>query len=245
MNLQSKSCSYANHQTGLGKKNSLLNLYDHTQILLPSSLILQTNTLEKLSSKLVFTRASYNRTGNYLAAATLNGDILIINFAIEKFWLLSHLNSCTALKFSTLSDTQIVAGLRDGCVKVFDVDNAIQIADLKNHTYHVNKISFSTTKECLTGSKLEAVIWDMRTWCVIRILTLERNCFIKDIMFVPVTGDILACFHDDIIHVWKGRSYDNFKQILPAQWNKVSVKSIAVTRYLFRFLRLYISFRLF
>lgn len=139
------------------------------------------------------------------------------------------------MKFSTQADTQIVTGLRDGCVRVFDVDNAIEIAALKNHRYPVNQISFSSNRECLTASKQDAVIWDMKTWSMTRVLTLERDCIIKHIMFVPVSGDILVCFHDDIIHVWKNGVYDNFMQILPARWNKFSVKTIAATRYVVLF----------
>lgn len=180
---------------------------------------------------MIFSHASFNRIGNYLAAATADGHVLILNFTIQKWWLLSYLNSCTALKFSPLADTDIVAALRDGSVKVFDVDNATEIATLKNHKFHVKEISFSCTNQCLTASKVEAVIWDMRTWSVLKVLTLETDCVMKHIMFVRISGDILACFHDDIIHMWKSGSLDSYKQILPAKWNKFSLKSITVTRY--------------
>lgn len=144
---------------------------------------------------------------------------------------MSHFDSCSALKFSPLADTHILAALRDGSIKVFDVENTVEITTLKNHKSAVNQISFSSTNnQCLTASKIEAVIWDMKTWSVIRVLALEPKCSMKYIMFVPVSDDILACFYDDVIHVWRSGSLTNFRQILPAKWNKFGLKSIALTR---------------
>lgn len=190
------------------------------------------NHLCDVTKKLCFTRACFNRTGNYLAAATKTGDVIILNFTVQKYWLFTHLASCTALTFLPHSDTEVVAGARDGDLKVFDVDNAAEKATLSAHNCSVRQISFTSRgHQCLTASKVEAVIWDVKSWTVVRVLTLERNCEMKYIAFVPVSGDIFACFHDDVIHVWKCGSYTDFKQIMPAKWNKVSVKAIAVTRY--------------
>lgn len=132
------------------------------------------------------------------------------------------------MKFSPLATTEIIVALSSGCVKVFDVENTVEIATLKNHKFRVKQISFSSTNQCLTASRTEAIIWDMKTWSVVKVLTLETHCSLKHIMFLPVSGDILACFHDDVIHIWKSDSLDSFRQIMPAKWNKFSLKSITV-----------------
>lgn len=50
-------------------------------------------------------------------------------------------------------------------------------------------------------------------------------------MFVPGASNILACFQDDTLHVWKYGSFESLKQILPAIWNKYVIKTVAFTRF--------------
>lgn len=48
---------------------------------------------------------------------------------------------------------------------------------------------------------------------------------------MPVTNFILACFSDDYIHIWKNKTFESYKKIMPTEWSKFVLKSIAVTRY--------------
>lgn len=50
-------------------------------------------------------------------------------------------------------------------------------------------------------------------------------------LFVPVSNDILACFNDDSIHIWKYGTFEYLKQITPASWNKFYIKCMAFTKY--------------
>lgn len=47
---------------------------------------------------------------------------------------------------------------------------------------------------------------------------------------MPITNDVLICFCDDFIHVWKSKTFEIYKQILPTEWNKISIRCIAITR---------------
>lgn len=47
---------------------------------------------------------------------------------------------------------------------------------------------------------------------------------------MPVLDNILACFQDDAIYVWKFDTFDYIKQIVPDTWESHHVKSIAFTR---------------
>lgn len=50
------------------------------------------------------------------------------------------------------------------------------------------------------------------------------------VIFMPVSDNILACFQDDAIYVWKFDTFDYIKQIVPDMWESHHVKSIAFTR---------------
>lgn len=47
---------------------------------------------------------------------------------------------------------------------------------------------------------------------------------------MPVSNNILVCFHDDEIHIWKYGTFEKFTVISPTLWNKCSVKTITFTR---------------
>jgi hypothetical protein len=47
---------------------------------------------------------------------------------------------------------------------------------------------------------------------------------------MPVSDNILACFEDDAVYVWKFDSFECIKQILPEVWKSHHLKSVAFTR---------------
>ncbi|KAI4467260.1 wd repeat containing protein 3 wdr3 [Holotrichia oblita] len=63
-----------------------------------------------------------------------------------------------------------------------------------------------------------------------QMLSLSPSTYLKQMLFIPVTNDILACFNDDSIHIWKYETFEYLKQIIPASWNKFFIKCIAFTK---------------
>lgn len=47
---------------------------------------------------------------------------------------------------------------------------------------------------------------------------------------MPVSNNIIACFQDDAMHIWKFGSFECIKQIIPESWKTHHLKTIALTR---------------
>jgi hypothetical protein len=54
--------------------------------------------------------------------------------------------------------------------------------------------------------------------------------YFLQVIFMPVSDNILACFQDDSIHIWNFDTFECIKQILPEAWKSHHLKSIAFTR---------------
>jgi hypothetical protein len=50
------------------------------------------------------------------------------------------------------------------------------------------------------------------------------------VIFMPISDNILACFQDDAIYIWKFDTFECIKQILPEVWKIHHLKSVAFTR---------------
>lgn len=59
--------------------------------------------------------------------------------------------------------------------------------------------------------------------------TINEKFFFQ-VLFMPVSNNILACFQDDAMHVWKFGTFENIKQIIPESWKTHHLKSIALTK---------------
>lgn len=153
-------------------------------------------------SKIRFVHVGFNNMGHVLATGDCSGYIFIIDFSILKFWGLPNLGSCTVLKFSVLNDSEILIGLETGIVSVINIHSGEIVSNLESHSHPVTDISFSRDYLCITSSRCEAVIWDLKSNCKLHILTLETDCILKQVSlsyFVHVTitmyflGIVYAC----------------------------------------------------
>jgi hypothetical protein len=50
------------------------------------------------------------------------------------------------------------------------------------------------------------------------------------VVFMPVSDNILACFQDDAVRIWKFDTFECIKEILPEVWKGHHLKSVAFTR---------------
>lgn len=127
-----------------------------------------------------FISICFNNTGQILAAATLNGDIYVIDFSLSKYWSVINIISCSILRFSLQNDNLVIAGSTNGLLHVINIHTGDLVAKLTGHLYPVINISFSTNL-CVTSSLTEAIIWDMTSNSKIQMLSLSPNTYLKQV----------------------------------------------------------------
>ena len=47
---------------------------------------------------------------------------------------------------------------------------------------------------------------------------------------MPISDNILTCFQDDGVRIWKFDTFECIKEILPEVWKNHHLKSVAFTR---------------
>ncbi|KAF5274930.1 hypothetical protein FQR65_LT16830 [Abscondita terminalis] len=186
------------------------------------------NNHQKFSIR--FLHLSFDKSENILVASNHTGNIVLIDLSRNKFWILPSLNTCSVIKFSTYNPAEVMLGMQNGFIYIVDIETAEITGELKCHCYPVLDITFSQNHICLSASKKEAVIWDLRTNTKIHVLTLVDNCHLTHVMFIPIVGNILACFDDDTIVIWKYGTFEVYKQIDLKEWQHNKIKSITFTR---------------
>ncbi|KAJ4448502.1 hypothetical protein ANN_10518 [Periplaneta americana] len=151
--------------------------------------------------------------------------------AICKFWLLPNLGSCTLVAFPPAKKSELLIGTVDGSLHLVNIELGAVTGKLEGHTSPPKLVTFSSTgRYCLTAATEEAVVWDLHSNTQAYRLSLRKDVVVKQVIFMPVTDNILACFQDDAIHIWEFDSFDCIKQILPETWKTHHLKTIAFTR---------------
>ncbi|CAG9766198.1 unnamed protein product [Ceutorhynchus assimilis] len=197
----------------------------------PDSNGLLLNILTSNNKKAVrFLHCSFQNNGNILALASNDEQIYIIDFLMGKFWKLKKLDSRTYIKFSECNDSQLLVGKSNGVLEILHIDSGNVLAKLLGHLHSVVSISFTQNNRCLSSSKYEAIIWDLFSYTKLQVLSLEVECVLKFVLFVPVSNHILVCYNDDIIQIWQHSSFENLKQFHPSNWRNHSVRSLSFTK---------------
>ncbi|KAK7790940.1 hypothetical protein R5R35_005871 [Gryllus longicercus] len=177
-----------------------------------------------------FVLVTFNDLGEELAACDHRGNIFVIDLAGCKFWLLVNLGSCSVLSFSPVNKTDLVVGTANGTLNIVNTEVGKTVGVLKGHASSVNKLSFAKKRFCLSSSSKEAIIWDLQSNSQVHRLNLRTDILLKQVFFMPVSDNILACFQDDAIHIWSFETFQCIKQIIPEAWKNHHVKTIAFTR---------------
>nr|CAD7196969.1 unnamed protein product [Timema douglasi] len=178
-----------------------------------------------------FVHVAFNEIGEQLAAADHRGNIFIIDLNSNKFWLLPNLGICTVIAFSPHKSASLLLGTVDRALNFINTETGDIMGSLVGHTLPAKQVSFSCRGwYCLTVSSEEAIIWDSESLTQAHKLTMHTNVAIKQVMFMPVSDYVLACFQDDAMNVWKFETFECVKQIIPDAWKSHHLKSIAFTR---------------
>ncbi|XP_056649082.1 TBC1 domain family member 31 isoform X1 [Diorhabda sublineata] len=176
-----------------------------------------------------FTHSCFNQFHNILGLANNQGNIYIIDYSINKYWGIQQSRPCTFIEFSPLNDFHILTGIHIGDIIIYNIHSGQICGKLTGHKYNVQNVSFSKNY-MLTASTYEAIIWNLESFTKMQVLNLEQECTLKYVAFIPVSGNVLACYQDDLIQIWSHDIYKNLKQFSPTNWKNCSIKSISFTK---------------
>lgn len=136
-----------------------------------------------------FLYTAFDKTGLLIVNADISGNIFVVDFTCNKFWLLTNFNSCSVISFSNLNSNELIVGTNDGSLYVINIHLGEIIGTLDGHRYPVKHISFANG-QCLTASVYEAIIFDLKTYTKIHEVSLQYQTALKQ---VKVTK--LICFY--------------------------------------------------
>ncbi|XP_050301171.1 TBC1 domain family member 31 [Anthonomus grandis grandis] len=174
-----------------------------------------------------FTHIDFQPNGSLLALVNNDHHIYIIDFPNEKLWKLQTVGFCTYIKFSEYTETQLLAGKTNGVIEILNVDTGEVIAKLLGHLHPIVSVSFCKSSVCLSASRYDAIIWDLESFNKMQVLSLEKECALKFVVFIPISNNILVCYNDDIIQIWQAGSFKHLKQFHPSNWKNYYVRSIS------------------
>ncbi|XP_030766298.1 TBC1 domain family member 31 [Sitophilus oryzae] len=177
-----------------------------------------------------FVYSDIHVNGCVLALANTESQIYLIDFRTKRYWLLKKLDSCTCIKLADCNEGEIFVGKNNGVLEILDIDTGNVKEKLHGHEHPAISISFSQTNICLSASKYEALIWDLITYSKLQVLSLEENCILKFVHFIPISNNILVCYQDDIIQIWDTNNLNSLKQFLPSNWRNYCVKAISFSK---------------
>lgn len=177
-----------------------------------------------------FIHVAFNDIGEQLAASDHRGNIFIVDLAGCKFWLLVNLGICSVIAFSAVNKMDIIVGSANGTLNIVNTEIGKTTGALKGHSSGVQHLSFAKDRYCLSSSSEEAIIWDLQSNSQVHRLNLRSSVLLKQVYFMPVTNNILACFQDDAIHIWSFETFVCIKQIIPEAWKNHHIRSFAFTR---------------
>ncbi|RZF45858.1 hypothetical protein LSTR_LSTR010814 [Laodelphax striatellus] len=185
----------------------------------------------KKSRTFKFDEATFDDTGEQLAAIDHVGNIVVIDFSCLRFWMLPSKLKCSVMKFSSYKKNELLLGRPGGNVALVDTGSGVLSSNLIGHKEPVSHITFATGEPCcLTVSKSEAIIWNLPSNSKLHRLALHSDVSYRQIFFIPVSNNIFACFDDNTVHVWKFKTFECVKYSLPHQWNNQAASLFSVTR---------------
>ncbi|KAI5636602.1 rab-GTPase-TBC domain-containing protein [Phthorimaea operculella] len=177
-----------------------------------------------------FSTGTFDDLHEKLACADNVGNLFILDFCDLKFWKLVGIGPSSALHFfPNKMDTLVVATVKKFEISFMDTETGKSSLTLSGHTAPIKHISFSNNKlnNMLTGSPVEAILWELRNYTKFFTLNTYLGAQIQQIMFTPGGDFLVACFQNDTVQIWKHDTMKSVKQIIPNELK--NMRSIAFT----------------
>ncbi|KAJ2945445.1 hypothetical protein O0L34_g257 [Tuta absoluta] len=182
------------------------------------------------SRRIRFSTGTFDDLNEKLACSDNAGNLFVLDFSDLKFWKLVGVSPSSALHFvPNKMDTLVVATVKKFDISFMDTETGLSSLTLSGHTAPIKHISFSNNKlnNMLTGSPVEAILWELRNYTKFFTLNTYLGAQIQQIMFTPGGDYLVACFQNDTVQIWKHESMKSVKQIIPNELK--NMRSIAFT----------------
>ncbi|GFT69570.1 TBC1 domain family member 31 [Nephila pilipes] len=180
-----------------------------------------------------FVHAAWNKLGTEIVAGDCHGHIYIFYLQKNKFSRICRLKVCSSfLTFTNDKIQNILVALSD--CNIVSVNS--ELKEVKNHFNHhtscVSYISFNKTGDTvLSCCKDQAILWDLRTFHILRILTLKKDVDIIKVFFLQDKDIIVSAFNDDSVFLWNFKSFKCTNHFLCVREERyLNIKAIVASR---------------
>ncbi|XP_054710828.1 TBC1 domain family member 31-like isoform X2 [Uloborus diversus] len=161
-------------------------------------------------------RVAWDKQGLKFVSSDCQGNVLVFSIHKNRFFLVERLNSCSSfLTFTNDKNQDILACLADCTIVSLSSDDRKVKNNFYYHTSSVTYISFDKTgRVVLSCSKDEAILWDLSTFTVLRVLTLKKTVNIVKVFFIPDKDIIVSAFQDSSVFFWDYKNFNCIHQFI-------------------------------
>ncbi|GAB1858995.1 WD repeat-containing protein 67 [Camponotus japonicus] len=156
------------------------------------------------TARLGFTQMSFDYDEEYLIAVDTKGYLHCVELSdeIPCYKVFGKVGRSTFLAFNPVSEGEILIGLDTGDIKIWKLYADVnEFCLLSGHRLAATHVSFYKNY-CLTGSRNEVIIWDLRSYSKAHQLKVDvKNAVIKKAAFSNA-GHIVVLYLNDTMQAW-------------------------------------------
>lgn len=186
---------------------------------------------ERCRARPNFVQMSFNHDEECLIVADTKGDLYYVELPgdVPCYKILGRIGRPTFLAFNPVCTEEILIGLDTGDIKIWrlhtDVD---EVCLLPGHNVAPTHVSFYK-HHCLTSSRNEAIIWDLKSYVKAHQLKVRVRNTIKKAAFSNV-GHIVVLYHNDTMQVWTLRQLHEDTKIDTKAFGLCHIKDFIFTK---------------
>lgn len=156
-----------------------------------------------LSARLNFIQMSFDHDEECLIAVDTKGYLHYIELLgdVPIYKILCKIGRPTLLAFNPVCTEEILIGLESGDIKIWKLHTDVnEFSLLSGHKLAPTHVSFYKNY-CLTSSRNEVIIWDLRSYNKAHQLKVRIQNAVKKAAFSNV-GHIVVLYHNDTMQTW-------------------------------------------
>jgi len=158
---------------------------------------------EYCTARFNFIQMSFNHDEEYLIVVDIKGYLHYIELLenVPCYKTLGKIGRPTFLAFNSMCTEEILIGLDTGNIKIWKLHTDIdEFSLLSGHKLAPTHVSFYK-HHCLTSSRNEVIIWDLRSYNKAHQLKIRIQDAIKKAAFSNV-GHIVVLYYNDTMQAW-------------------------------------------